>query len=114
MVSVGRTENFLTMFSFPEGAEDSHKRASVPPRRATGASWLRTTLVSAGHRFADFGGVDELFEADDSAAADDEVVGDAHVHVSAGRLVGGGVAGEDDDVLAVDDVSVVVGDPAVP
>src|SRR5690349_24444777 len=60
------------------------------------------------------GGVDELLEANDLPAADHEVVGDADVERLAGGLVGGGVAGEDDDVLAVGDVGVVVCGPVVP
>src|SRR5689334_15884452 len=60
------------------------------------------------------GGVDELLEADDLPAADHEVVGDADVERLAGGLVDGGVAGEDDDVLAVGDVGVVVCGPVVP
>lgn len=58
---------------------------------------------------ADLGGVDELFEADDESAADDEMMCDADGERVARRTVGGGVPSEDDDVLAVDDVGVVVG-----
>ena len=47
-------------------------------------------------------------------AADGEVVGGADVDVFAGGFVAGGVAGQDHDVLAVDDVGVVVGGPVVP
>ncbi|MBV7696229.1 hypothetical protein KWI83_11350 [Streptomyces sp. TRM70350] len=45
------------------------------------------------HGVADEGGVDELLEADDQAAADDEVVGDAYVDRLAGGLVGRRSAG---------------------
>src|SRR4051812_33937372 len=69
---------------------------------------------AVGHGVADEGRVSELLEADDQCAADGEVVGDAGVEVLAGGFVDGGVAGEDDDVLAVDDVGVVVSDPLVP
>ena len=67
-----------------------------------------------GHGVAYERGVDELLEADDESAAHHEVVGDTDVDRLAGGFVDGGVAGEDDDVLAVDDVGVVVGGPAVP
>ena len=104
-----------------QGREPAAELAVVTPRTWTqrreesdSRSLFRAGLCRLGHRVADLGGVDELLEADDLAAADDEVVGDADVDVLAGGLVGGGVAGEDDDVLAVDDVGVVVGDPVVP
>jgi hypothetical protein len=67
-----------------------------------------------GHGVAYERGVDELLEADDESAAHHEVVGDTDVDPLAGGLVGRGAAGEDDHVLAVDDVGVVVGRPAVP
>ena len=61
-----------------------------------------------------FRGVDELLEANNEAAANDEMVGDPHVQPLAGRAVGCGVPGEHHNVLAVDDVGVVVGCPALP
>src|SRR5205823_14644091 len=44
----------------------------------------------------------------------DEVVRHADVDVLAGGPIAGGVAGEDDDILSVDDVGVVVCCPTVP
>src|SRR6185503_10714900 len=83
--------------------------------RATlsGEAWGERSGVG-GLGVADQGGVDELLEAHDPSAAHDEMVGDADAQVFAGGVVARGVAGEDDDVLAVDDVGVVVRDPVAP
>src|SRR4051794_23395098 len=75
------------------------------------AEELRRRLT---HGRQNLGGVDELFEPHDPAAAHHEVMSDPYVDPLAGRPVGGGVAGEDHDVLAVHDVAVVVRGPAVP
>ncbi|MBT2449600.1 hypothetical protein J7F03_21440 [Streptomyces sp. ISL-43] len=64
------------------------------------------------HGGADLGGVRELLEAHDEAAANDEVVRHPDGDRLSGGLVGGGVAGQGDHVLAVHDAGAVVGGPA--
>ena len=49
-------------------------------------TYVRAAGGSVGHGVADQRGVHELFEADDQAAAHDEVVGDPDVDVLAGGL----------------------------
>src|SRR3954452_5968268 len=74
----------------------------------------RSVSAVGGGGVADQGGVDELLEAHDQSATYGEVVGDTRVQVLAGGFVDRGVAGQDHDVLTVDDVGVVVRGPAVP
>jgi hypothetical protein len=56
--------------------------------------------LSGCHGVADLGGVDELFEADDPPAADDEVVGDADVDGLALRIAQGVALRPDHAALA--------------
>src|SRR3954462_2580240 len=92
----------------------SHRETAGPPAGFRPGRPARAGRSPRGHGLAYLGGVDELFEAHDLSTPHHEVVGYADVDDLAGGLVGGRVPGQDDHVLAVDDVGVVMRGPAVP